>query len=132
MVIDSLFSEAVGGYAHCEHGRMDWTHCPGCLAEEGKTKVERNSDPKIRTAVKWAIAHCYTTMTEFTPADVLDLCDERGIVMHDNRLLGSLMTAAARADKIQMKWCNHCDTPVQRRSHRPDQHLRFIQVWEPM
>ena len=89
---------------------------------EGMELSYRNSDSAWRTAVNERLADIRQTHETFTSDDIIIHLDDLGVVTADNRALGAILTAHARAGLIE-------STGTQVKCTRPKRHHGYVTLW---
>lgn len=89
---------------------------------EGMELSYRNSDSVWRNAVNERIADIRQTHETFTSDDIITYLDEQGIVTADNRALGAILIAHARAGLIE-------STRTQVKCKRKKRHHGYVTLW---
>lgn len=89
---------------------------------EGMELSYRNSNTPWREAVNEVLRDIFQTKETFTADDIIIPLDEQGIVTSDNRALGAILTAHARAGFIE-------STGTQVRCTRKKRHHGYVTLW---
>ena len=90
--------------------------------QEGMEASFRNADSVWKKAANERIRDLVNRGGTFTADDVLEFLDEQGIVTHENRALGAIMQAWARAGIIK-------STGMQVKCRRKKRHAGWVMLW---